>query len=329
MAFKMTELKVHLQSFLDYRKNLGYARPATARSNTIDLKLFVDFMDEQAYDSVSGKAIIAFQNHLAHKRNNTPASINRKIFTLRSFQNYLELIGLENADQLPFKKVLKIRAPRAYRPHFLTEDEIKILFETINRNNILGLRDYAVFALMFLLGLRVGEVHRLDLDDINWNQNTIRITGKGGVERTLTLNNELQNALENYLAVRHNFFKVQGNKAFFISKKGNRLAIRTMEDNFKKLLEASGLNKDFKVTPHILRHSCATLLNENQVKILTIQNILGHSNPNTTINYYLHTTEQKMRDALEKLPLTLFLNELINAGEIILSFQSERYRRVG
>ena len=102
-----------------------------------------------------------------------------------------------------------------------------------------------------------------------------------------------------------------------------------MEDNFKKLLEASGLNKDFKVTPHILRHSCATLLNENQVKILTIQNILGHSNPNTTINYYLHTTEQKMRDALEKLPLTLFLNELINAGEIILSFQSERYRRVG
>jgi len=121
----------------------------------------------------------------------------------------------------------------------------------------------------------------------------------------------------------------QQNKCIFISKKGNRLAIRTMEDNFKKLLEASGLNKDFKVTPHILRHSCATLLNENQVKILTIQNILGHSNPNTTINYYLHTTEQKMRDALEKLPLTLFLNELINAGEIILSFQSERYRRVG
>ena len=121
----------------------------------------------------------------------------------------------------------------------------------------------------------------------------------------------------------------QQNKCIFISKKGNRLAIRTMEDNFKKLLEASGLNKDFKVTPHILRNSCATLLNENQVKILTIQNILGHSNPNTTINYYLHTTEQKMRDALEKLPLTLFLNELINAGEIILSFQSERYRRVG
>ena len=121
----------------------------------------------------------------------------------------------------------------------------------------------------------------------------------------------------------------QQNKCIFISKKGNRLAILTMEDNFKKLLEASGLNKDFKVTPHILRHSCATLLNENQVKILTIQNILGHSNPNTTINYYLHTTEQKMRDALEKLPLTLFLNELINAGEIILSFQSERYRRVG
>ena len=329
MAFKMSELNDHIQSFLDYRSELGYTRTATAKSNEIDLKLFVNFMDTNGYNTITGKEIIAFQRYLAHERNNAPAAINRKIFTLRSLQNYLELIGMENAARLPFKNVLKIRAPMAYRPNFLTEDEIKILFDTINRSSVLGIRDYAVFALMFLLGLRVGEVHRLDLHDVDLNSKRIHIKGKGGINRTLILTSELKNALENYLAVRPNFFNAHENKAFFLSKKGRRLAIRTMEDNFKKLLEASGLNKNFKVTPHTLRHSCATLLNEKEVKILTIQNILGHSNPNTTINYYLHTTEQKMRDALEKLPLTLFLNELINAGHIRLTFQSARYRRTG
>ena len=102
-----------------------------------------------------------------------------------------------------------------------------------------------------------------------------------------------------------------------------------MEDNFKKLVKTAAIEKRFKVTPHTLRHSCATMLNEKDVKILTIQNILGHSNPNTTINFYLHTPDETMRDALEKLPLTLFCNELIDSGQIRLSFQSERYIRTG
>jgi integrase len=179
------------------------------------------------------------------------------------------------------------------------------------------------------LGLRVGEVHRLNVNDINWQNKTIIVTGKCAVERTLSLTNEMKTILENYLAVRNNIFKSNEQKALFVSKKGNRLAIRTIEDNFKKLVKSAGIEKRFRVTPHTLRHTCATLLNDKDVKILTIQNILGHSNPNTTINYYLHTPQRKMRDALEKLPLTLFINELIDSGQIRLSFQSERYKQAG
>ena len=329
MAIKLTDLKRSIQPFLEYRTSVGYTRSATADSNAIDLKLFTRFMETNGQNSVSGKAVIAFQMYLAKDRNNAPASINRKIFTLRAFQNYLQLKGLENAAELPFNKVLKIRAPRPYKPNFLTQQEIKTLFSAINQNSVLGLRDYAVFALMFLLGLRVGEVHRLCRDDIDWQNNTVTVTGKCDVERTLTLTEEIKRALENYLAMRDNIFKAKDNKAFFVSKKGNRLSIRTMEDNFKKLLKTAAIEKRFKVTPHTLRHTCATMLNDKEVKILTIQNILGHSNPNTTINYYLHTPDKTMRDALEKLPLTLFLNELIDSGQVRLSFQNERYRRTG
>jgi site-specific recombinase XerD len=329
MMLSATQLKNHIEPFLSYRNQVGYTRPATSRSDETDLRLYTTFMEEANFEEVSGKSVIAFQRHLGQVRNNAPVSINRKIFTLRAFQNYLELNGMESAKNLPFKKVLKIRAPRPYRACFLSEDEIKKLFAVINKNSVLGLRDFAICALMYLLGLRVGEVHRLNLSDIDCYENKITITGKCDVQRTLILTNEMKTILENYLAVRENIYQAKNNDALFISKKGNRVAIRTIEDNFKKLIAATGIDKQFKVTPHTLRHTCATMLNEKGVKILTIQNILGHSNPNTTINYYLHTPERKMREALEKLPLTQFVNQLIEDGRIRLTYQQQRYRNTG
>ncbi len=329
MTLSATQLKNHIEPFLSYRNQVGYTRPATSRSDETDLRLYTTFMEEANFEEVSGKSVIAFQRHLGQVRNNAPVSINRKIFTLRAFQNYLELNGVESADKLPFKKVLKIRAPRPYRACFLSEDEIKKLFAVINKNSVLGLRDFAICALMYLLGLRVGEVHRLGLSDIDCYENKIIITGKCDVQRTLILTNEMKTILENYLAVRENIYKSNDTGALFVSKKGRRIAIRTIEDNFKKLIAATGIDKQFKVTPHTLRHTCATMLNEKGVKILTIQNILGHSNPNTTINYYLHTPERKMHEALEKLPLTQFVNQLIQDGRIRLTYQQQRYRNTG
>ncbi len=329
MALSVTQLKNHIEPFLSYRNQVGYTRPSTSRSDETDLRLYTTFMEEANFEEVSGRSVIAFQGHLGQVRNNAPVSINRKIFTLRAFQNYLELNGVESAGKLPFKKVLKIRAPRPYRACFLSEDEIKKLFAAINKNSVLGLRDFAICGLMYLLGLRVGEVHRLNLSDIDWYENKITVTGKCDVQRMLVLTNEMKTILENYLAVRENIYQAKNNDALFISKKGNRVAIRTIEDNFKKLLKVSGIEKRFKVTPHTLRHTCATMLNEKEVKILTIQNILGHSNPNTTINYYLHTPQHVMRQALEKLPLTLFLNQLINEGQIRLTYQQQRYLKTG
>jgi len=108
------------------------------------------------------------------------------------------------AAELPFNKVLKIRAPRPYRPNFLTQQEIKTLFSAINQKSVLGLRDFAVFALMFLLGLRGGEVHRLNMSAIDWHDNRITVTGKCDVQRTLVLTNEIKTTLDNYLAMREN-----------------------------------------------------------------------------------------------------------------------------
>jgi site-specific recombinase XerD len=329
MLFNMHDFKSNISSFLAYRSAVGYSCETTRQSNAVDLKLFADFMDSNNKQTVSGADVIAFQQHLAGVRNNTGASINRKIFTLRSFQNYLELKGDENAQRLPFKKVLKIRVAKPYRANFLSQEEISGMFASINTGSVIGMRDYTVCAAMFLLGLRVGEAHRLNLEHIDWDENTITVTGKCAVERTLPLSKELKTILENYLTVRPYFYKSEHTPAFFVSKKGRRLAIRTIEDNFKKLIRAAGINKDFQVTPHTLRHTCATMLNEKEVKILTIQNIMGHATPDTVVDYYLHTPQHIMREAMENLPLSRYINQLIDNGRIRLTFQKHRYRNTG
>lgn len=326
---KIKEFSDNVDSFLDYRSRIGYTTSETVRSDRIDLNLFVRFMKDNQIEYIKGKTVITFQDYLVNERKNCPASVNRKIFTLRAYQNYLELNDITCSHTLPFKKILKIRDCRPYRPNFLKENEIQTLFGAINTNSVLGLRDYAVYALMYLLGLRVGEVFRLNLDDINWIENEITVTGKRNQQRILVLNNEIKTILENYLGVRNYIYKSEESDALFISKKGNRLSIRTIEDNFKRLAEVSLPDKRFAVTPHTLRHTCATMLNEKGAKILTIQNILGHASPKTTMNYYLHSTEARMRDALEKLPLVTFINELITNGTIKLSFQNQYHKRAG
>lgn len=106
---------------------------------------------------------------------------------------------------------------------------------------------------MYLTGLRVGEVFELNIDSIKNRQ--LHVIGKGGKRRKLHLSDELFRVISEYLAVRKYFYNSDKTKALFVSKKGNRLAIRTMEDNLRKLVSKAGLSLRFNVTCHTLRHT--------------------------------------------------------------------------
>ena len=152
------------------------------------------------------------------------------------------------SEDLPFYDVLKIREGYRNRPDALTSKQLKGLFDSIDRNTCIGIRDYAAYALMYLAGLRVGEVYSLNIDSIDLKNRTLNVMGKGKKVRVLYLTEELFHVISEYLAVRPCFFKSTKTNALFVSKKGNRLAIRTMEDNFKKLVNKSGLRLRFNVT---------------------------------------------------------------------------------
>ncbi len=133
-----------------------------------------------------------------------------------------------------------------------------------------------------------------------------------------------QNQLS-FEAVRKHFLNQDISNALFISKKGNRLAIRTIEDNFKKIIKKQNFNLHFNITCHTLRHSFASHLNDEDVDILVIQDLLGHATPRTTADYYIHPSEKKVREALEKLPGVIYMNQLVQSG--LLKFQSVYNKR--
>ena len=295
--------------------------PQTVKSNRVDLDLFKNFICSQNLQTIDGPAVIDFQYYLKKQRQNCGASINRKLFTLRSYGNFLKLYDLPCADALPFYDVLKIRQGYRKRPSALTlAQQITLLFKTIDTDTILGIRDYAVYALMYQLGLRVGEVHDLNLSSLDLNKNKISVIGKGGKPRTLHVNDELIEIIVPIPCRTRRFLNSWLTPALFVSKKGNRLAIRTMEDNLKKILLYVPFEAPFNVSCHTLRHTMASHLNDKDVDILIIQSILGHSSTRST-EPYIHPSQDRIRKAMEKLPGIKFVKELIRKGELNLSFQ--------
>jgi len=305
----------HIDSFIDYRQTVYEVSHQTTRSNIIDLSLFKRYLNEQRLKSITGKVVMGFQVYLKKKRFNTGSSMNRKLFSLRSYTTYLKTLDIDGADKLPFKDILKIRLGYRNGPQALTVDQVKEIFKQIDKNSFLGIRDYCVYAFMYNLGLRVGEVHGLKVNDIDFKARKLTVTGKGGKRRTLHITDEMSGIISEWLAVRDNFSNSGTIDSLFISKKGNPLAVRTMEDNFKKIIAASGINTYFNVTPHTLRHSFASHLNDKDVDILILQSLLGHATPRST-EIYIHPSEQRVREALEKLPGAQYISRLIETGAI-------------
>jgi site-specific recombinase XerD len=324
MAVTAEDFFVHIDKFMDYRKVVYETSDQTLKSNRTDLKLFREFIENQAYPAIDGPAVMDFQYYLKKDRGNTGGSINRKIFTLRIYSHFLILQDVKDADDLPFYDVLKVRQGYRNRPNALTIDQVKCLFEGIDRNTCLGIRDYAVYALMYQTGLRVGEVHTLDISSIDFENQTLEVIGKGNKRRILHLTDEMVQILIEWLAVRNRFYKSNETDALFVSKKGNRLAIRTMEDNIKKIVRNSGIYARFNISCHTLRHSFASHLNDKDVDILVIQSLLGHTSPRST-EPYIHPSLEKVRESMERLPSVIFLNELVKDG--ILSFQMQYKKR--
>jgi integrase/recombinase XerC len=282
-----------LPAFLDFlRLNKNYSEH-TASNYARDIKQFIEYSEKEKISLVELKVqnIRDFLQQL-YQTGYTKRSIARKIAANKTYWKYLlrEKILTENPWQ-------RISSPKLEKnmPSFLTIEEINQLFQAIaqNPNEVLQMRDQALFELFYATGIRVSELVMLNLRDIDLQQGEVTVFGKGAKERIVLMGGPAKKALQNYLSgARPKLCANPKNQAVFLNKLGTRITQRSIERNLEYYVKASGLAK--AVTPHTIRHSFATHLLEGGADLRVVQELLGHSSLSTT-QVYTHITKDRIK----------------------------------
>lgn len=234
---------------------------------------------------------------------NKVKTIKRKIATLKALFTYLEFE--DRIAVSPFRKMrIKIKEPLQL-PGVLTLNEVKTLFRAVYNVKQMCIdtasytyksivRDIVVLELLFATGIRVSELCNLKKGDVNIEQKYIQVNGKGSRERVIQVcSKDIIRIMKEYTNLFHP--PGSGFSYFFINRLGSRLSEQSVRFMIKKYAQLAKIKKD--VTPHMFRHTFATLLLEEEVDIRYIQQLLGHSTINTT-QIYTHITRHKQKEIL-------------------------------
>lgn len=286
---------VEYVEYCNYRKRLD---PKTLKAYRIDLKQYEDFCAGVS-DCFSKDAVDDFITGL-HKRYK-PKTVKRKIASLKAFFHYMEYkevlrdnpfakldIRFREAKLLP--KTIPFHSIQAFLSAIYAQKE-KAKSEYQRRCCI---RDIAVMELLFATGMRISELCSLKPSDIDLESNNILIYGKGAKERMIQLGNwEVISALVQYQETFREDIEVCG--YFFVNRLRNKLSDQSVRFMINHYAELAGITQH--ITPHMFRHSFATLLLEQDVDIRYIQRMLGHSSISTT-EIYTHVSNAKQKDIL-------------------------------
>ncbi len=262
----------------------------------IDIPYIADITTEQIYD---------FLLYASNDRKNAWAARSRKLSTLKSFFRYL----CAKKHLLEFNPVANVDSPKKHAalPKFLTYEESLRLLSAVREDteSKTAVRDFAILTLFLNCGMRLSELCGIDLNDIDNEMRSLRVTGKGSKMRLIYLNDACRRALLEYIEHRaesHVFGETRTN-ALFLSVRNQRISPKTVQWMVYKYLRSAGLeNRGLSV--HKLRHTAATLMYQSgEVDVRVLKDILGHEQLNTT-QIYTHVSSENMERAMTKNPLS-------------------------
>ena len=313
-----------IQEFLDYAQMVRGCRPKTAEAYSIDLNVWKTFCAVR-YPHVDNpskaKMVVDYIRYLRVDRENASVTVGRKLATLSAFIDFLILMELFDSKQDERQKWPKLLDTPKRLPIVLNNPEMQDLLTQLDTSTILGRRDRTILMLIYSVGLRVSEVCSLQLKDINRSDCRILISGKGGRERYVPLDPIVDEAIQDYLLSRTSEIP-----ELFVSKKGGALTPRAIQFLVKKYAQKAQIDK--VVTPHKLRHTCATHLLQEGAHLVSIQKLLGHKSLTTT-QIYLHITITDLLELSKKHPMRKMRTMMGLIGDSVTSFQIPYGSRTG
>ena len=293
----MTTLKKTIENYLSYCSYQKKLNAKTIKAYTIDLEqLSLHTASETIPAKIELTEFITYLHSVY-----LPRTVKRKIASVRAFLNYLEFE--EIITENPMKKIkTKFQIPQTLPrtiPLSVIENILNAVYQELRQAKTAyamntALRNAAIIELLFATGLRVSELCSLEAQHIDFGNGSIRIMGKGAKERVLQVGNpEVLATLRRY--ADENAGRIPKIGYFFVNRLSSRISEQSVRFLIKRLCTKAEVGHN--ITPHMFRHSFATLLLEEDVDIRYIQRMLGHSSILTT-QIYTHVTTEKQRKIL-------------------------------
>ncbi len=276
------------ENFLIYLATEKGDSKMTISSYKIDLKEFFDFVKVEDVKDLTADDVSSFVQELSlkgYKKN----SLIRKAMCIRLFYKYLKSENLINVslDELPpIKNDKKL-------PIYLTVDEVDKIIKSVDKDTPKGLLDLSLIILDFSTGLRVSELVNLKIQNFNFKDSYLKVMGKGNKERIIPYTKETYEIINLYLQKIRNQIKTS-KKELFLHPDGKNVSRQYFYLRLKEYAKIAGIIKN--ISPHTLRHTFATFLLNNGAGLKSVQELLGHSNIETTQIY----THLSMKTKLEE-----------------------------
>ena len=264
-CWRMSEV---VEAYMLRRRSEGYSR-ATLVAYEHHLRSLIDYLVDPAVLDVTLEQLREFLELFAHLK---PSSVGAKVRALRAFFKWVHEEGLTRGNPAARLKEPK-QAQRV--PKHLSVEELELL-----RDSCRSTFERALVEVFFATGARIGEVHGMNRCGVDWRESSILVLGKGNREREVYFGAKAAIWLKRYLSAR-----TDDHAALFVTKHrpARRSSVATLRWHVNKVAKRAGLRD--RVTPHVLRHTFATLMINQGAELVEVQSLLGHAKPETTLRY--------------------------------------------
>jgi len=293
----------YIKQFLEYLEVERGRSVKTIENYHFYLNRFAEFTKSPAPSKISQEMVRKYRLYLnrdiegREDVNLKKSTQNYHLIALRSFLKYLAKIDVKSMapDKIELAKV------GTRHIEFLEADELERFRRApLNTDGILGLRDKAIIELLFSTGMRVGELSKLKMEQINLKRDEFTVKGKGSKHRVVFLSNEAKSSIQNYTRARSDvspYLFVGHDRAKAARGQTGPLTPRSIQRIVERYATEAGITK--KITPHVLRHTYATDLLRNGADIRSVQAMLGHESITTT-QVYTHVTDKALKEVHKK-----------------------------
>lgn len=277
--------------FLESEKRYSKHTLSAYKRDITSLVLYAENDGCTSWTSITDQTIRSYVAS-QHRKGMSGKSLQRQLSSIRTLFTYL--CKHQYMDNNPAKQIPAPKSPKRL-PNTLSVDQVNTLL-SFKADTPLAFRDLSFMELFYSCGLRLSELTGLNLSNIDWEQQTLTVVGKGNKQRRVPFGNKAMQALKNWLTERGALAK-EDESAVFVSRSGDRLSNSSIQQRMKKWALHQGI--DMKLYPHMLRHSFASHMLESSKDLRAVQELLGHANLSTT-QIYTHLDFQHLAGEYDK-----------------------------